>query len=78
VLSFDDVGDGGFEDVAFAVFGDFIQEFSIFCLKCANLIEMVLLDRLQALDLVLEQLFLLYHHLCDFGPASISSISQYV
>ena len=29
----DDIGDGGFKDIVFAVFGYFVEKFCIFCLE---------------------------------------------
>ena len=76
MFALDDVGDGGLEDVFFAILGDLIQKFCVFRLKITDLVEMVLLDGLQTLDLVLEQLFLLYDHLRDLSPASVCRFAQ--
>ena len=76
VFALDDVGDGGLQDVAFAILGDLIQKFCVLCLKITDLVQMVLLDGLQTLDLVLEQLFLLYYHLSDLSPAPVCRCPQ--
>jgi hypothetical protein len=65
--------DGGLENVALTIFGDFIEKFSILGLECADLIEMVFLDGLQSLDLILEKFFLLNNNLCNFSLAPVST-----
>jgi hypothetical protein len=65
--------DGRLENIALTIFGDFIEEFSILGLECADLIEVVFLDGLQPFDLILEKFFLLNNYLCNFSFASVST-----
>lgn len=71
LLSFDNIADGGLKHIALAVLGDLVKQLCILGLEGTYLVEMILLDSLQPLYLVLEQLFLLYHNLCNLWFASI-------